>query len=60
MTTASANNLTLVIDMVGDCAHEFTVALGCEPHGYAHIWGWACSRCWAQVFYDDLEGRCYA
>ena len=56
VTSTSSNNLTVVLD--GSCNHVLSVALGCEPHGYAHLWGWACSLCWQQFLYDDLDEMC--
>lgn len=57
MTFASSTNLTLRFN-TGGCQHEFDVPLYCEPHAYSHLWGWACSKCWEQAFYPDLDSRC--
>ena len=57
--TASSTSNRLTIDYTLDgCQHDFSVRLGCEPHDYRHLWGWACSKCWQQVFYSDLDACC--
>ena len=55
--TSAANTLTIEIEQ-GGCQHDFSVKLGCEPHDHEHLWGWACSKCWAQAFYSDLDACC--
>lgn len=62
MNTATTTGITsscLTIEYaLTACQHDFSVRLGCEPHEYKHLWGWACSRCWQQIFYSDLDACC--
>ena len=53
-----SSNATLQVSYDGACAHRFIVPLGCEPHDYRHLWGWACFECWDQAFYSELWAMC--
>ena len=59
LSGAASRTLTIGFEFDG-CIHNFSIPLWCEPHGYEakHIWGWACEKCWDQVFYDDLDSIC--
>ena len=51
MITTGTANIIYVFD--SECPHQYDIRLGCEPHYYLHLWGWACSICGAQCFYPD-------